>query len=410
MKKSLIICLIYLFMLVSCKGVSNEETKFYDINNMISNYNVCFVDESNYALYKETSDLSYLTSKDSLVSGNYYLALISFDIDLDIYKGYCKNTYNKDMDFLQIFVTSPTTYYYDVYEANTTHYEYVEGHMEFINSNTCMSVNDGIEVDYNVETLSGVKNIQIDIIFELLSTLYFTVTVRNDSYFYEFDILEATKDIYVIDELECEINYDKSKYLYTGSRDYIYIVGYTGNESVINVNTKTPSGRDINQISSGAFSNLTNLNEIIIDKKIKLSPNIFDKNTNLKSITITLLEDEEIAKFFGTTSMFNSTSKSYSTGYGTLTVYIPNTLDTVKINEGSYLSKSAFSNVSSIKYIYLPHYLERIASRAFSGTNIDKIYYDGTKSEFDSLSKGNEWNYGLTGVTLVCSDCEITID
>ena len=91
---------------------------------------------------------------------------------------------------------------------------------------------------------------------------------------------------------------------------------------------------------------------------------------------------------------------------------------TIKVEEGvEIVNANAFAGTNGLKEIYLPNSLEKIGNEALSnnvaGLAFKKvtIYFNGTKAEWDAITKEDGWHDGLnTGSKIVCTDGEYTLE
>lgn len=70
----------------------------------------------------------------------------------------------------------------------------------------------------------------------------------------------------------------------------------------------------------------------------------------------------------------------------------------------------AFYNFYSIKTITLPSTITSIGNYAFYGCNrLTTIIFDGTKEQWNAISKGTYWNYFVPATYVTCSDGTVDI-
>ena len=97
------------------------------------------------------------------------------------------------------------------------------------------------------------------------------------------------------------------------------------------------------------------------------------------------------------------------TGIGTCTdnkIIIPAFVSDYEV---SCIAKEAFLGCTGITEIVLPKTITRIDASAFSGcTSLTSITFGGTKAQWQSVSKGGDWNYGTPTITVKCTDGNIT--
>ena len=86
-------------------------------------------------------------------------------------------------------------------------------------------------------------------------------------------------------------------------------------------------------------------------------------------------------------------------------------VQTIIMNEGTkHLMHNSLAYTSDLSTVYLPNSITQIDKNVFSrNTGDDRkkltIYYNGTKAEWDAISKHEDWQNGLlTGSRVICSD------
>ena len=78
-------------------------------------------------------------------------------------------------------------------------------------------------------------------------------------------------------------------------------------------------------------------------------------------------------------------------------------------NNVTEIEESAFEECSSLKSITIPNSVKRIENYAFAYcTSLNDINFEGTKSEWNSITKGSKWDIGTSNYTIYCTDGTIT--
>ena len=95
----------------------------------------------------------------------------------------------------------------------------------------------------------------------------------------------------------------------------------------------------------------------------------------------------------------------------TLSATVQGNVITIKVQEGvEQLNAKSFASTPDMTEVWLPNTIKSIGSNAFSIQGQDKkdaltIHYDGTKAEWESIQKPNDWAKGMRGGSkIVCTD------
>ncbi len=140
------------------------------------------------------------------------------------------------------------------------------------------------------------------------------------------------------------------------------------------------------EIGSGAFENSGLVSFVFPPSVREVSSRCFMDSRNLRSVTL----GENIMRI---------SPLSFAGCSSLLSVDMPSCIR--EIPDGAFMSSGLMS-------IFIPHGVRRIGDLAFSGCRrMEKIFYDGTESDFRSVSFGNSWNRNLNGeCTLFLKDRE----
>ena len=93
--------------------------------------------------------------------------------------------------------------------------------------------------------------------------------------------------------------------------------------------------------------------------------------------------------------------------------YLLESLESVIIGNGvTYIGSKTFSSCNALKTLTISNSVTRIDSGAFYGCPIEVINYDGTKAEWESIIKEDNfvYNFGRERYTVYCTDGEILYD
>jgi hypothetical protein len=83
-------------------------------------------------------------------------------------------------------------------------------------------------------------------------------------------------------------------------------------------------------------------------------------------------------------------------------VEIPNSVTVIK--------ESTFNGCSNLTHVEIPSHITIIQSDAFSScNNLSYISFSGTIAEWNSISKGWSWNYGVPATEVVCTDGTVAL-
>ncbi len=87
-------------------------------------------------------------------------------------------------------------------------------------------------------------------------------------------------------------------------------------------------------------------------------------------------------------------------------VGLPDKKDDISVTS---IGKESFAFNTGITSITIPTSVTSIGDYAFCDCRgITTIYYKGTKAQWDAISKGNNWDYNIKGVTIKCLDGSMT--
>lgn len=111
-------------------------------------------------------------------------------------------------------------------------------------------------------------------------------------------------------------------------------------------------------------------------------------------------------KFRGTAD--GTTVKCIGAGLTNNTTGAKLNIDISELASLTDIPELALRNCTALESIALPATVTSIGDSAFDGcTNLSKVYYAGTKAEWETVTIGTE-NAPLSSATISCSDGEIT--
>ncbi len=241
-----------------------------------------------------------------------------------------------------------------------------------------------------------------------------------------------------------------------------YVVSdYTGSASEVII-PSTYKGVAVTSIYSEAFYMYDRLTSITIpDSVTSIDNEAFFQCRNLTSVTVpdsvTSIGDDAFANCFSLTSVtFGENSKLKSIGFSAFSnctsltsITIPDSVTSIK--NGAFggcssltsitlpdsvtsICDNAFRGCSSLTSITIPDSVKSIGWNAFSYctsltsitiskrvndigygafincTNLASVTYDGTKAEWENITKGDKWLYNTPTITVHCTDGDIVID
>ena len=184
---------------------------------------------------------------------------------------------------------------------------------------------------------------------------------------------------------------------------------------------------NITSIGDSAFTRCNNLTNITIPESVtSIGTAAFGDCSSLTSITIpesvTSIGDYA---FDGCSSLTNINVEKENSNYSSIDGILFNKAQTVIIkypeekkgtsyeipNSVTIIGNYAFFLCSSLTNITIPEGVTSIGDCAFcSCSNLTSITYNGTQSQWNSISKGLDWKYNSAIKTITCTDGVIQIN
>ncbi len=169
---------------------------------------------------------------------------------------------------------------------------------------------------------------------------------------------------------------------------------------------------DVTNISDYAFYNCTSLISVTIpDSVTSIGNSAFSGCSRLTSITIpdSVTSIGNYA-FFGCKSITSITIPDSVTSIGDRAFLWCSSLISVTIPDSvTSIGNAAFSWCSSLTSITIPDSVRRIGNSAFRGcSSLTSITFQGTKAEWNSITKGSNWDYDTGNYTVHCTDGRFT--
>ena len=149
---------------------------------------------------------------------------------------------------------------------------------------------------------------------------------------------------------------------------------------------------------------------IIPDSVTSIDSEAFESCTSLTSITIpNSVTSIGAYAFYNCSSLTSITIPNSVTSIGIWAFRNCSSLTSITIpNSVTSIGQSTFYNCSSLTSITIPNSVTSIDWSAFNTcTSLTSINFNGTKAQWNSISKGSYWNSGTGNYTIYCTDGNI---
>ena len=170
----------------------------------------------------------------------------------------------------------------------------------------------------------------------------------------------------------------------------------------------------VTEIGDYAFCNWENLEKITISEGVtSIGKSAFDQCSSLANITIPKsVTSIEVDAFFGCSSLTSIVIPEGVTRIKFGTFLVCSNLESVTIpNSVTDIGVLAFSECNSLTNITIPDSVTSIGSSAFCKcSSLTNITYNGTQSQWNSISKASNWKTDSAIKTITCTDGVIQIN
>ena len=96
-------------------------------------------------------------------------------------------------------------------------------------------------------------------------------------------------------------------------------------------------------------------------------------------------------------------------GCSLTTMVIPENITTIGRNVALYDTTGAFE-MSSLTSVVINNKMRMIGTKTFRNcTGLTNITFNGTKSQWNSITKGRNWNENVPASVVHCSDGDVTL-
>lgn len=240
----------------------------------------------------------------------------------------------------------------------------------------------------------------INSLSEMKENGYYAYFVPN---FYYFDN-KRYKDLLFKGELKFASNSD-------GSCTVQKLTPYS--DSVIEIPTTSPYGEMVTSIGSNAFYESKLITDVIIPNTIKeIGFYSFAYCYGLKSISIpdsvTIIESGAFTECLSLEGILIPDSV---TSIGAQAFIRCKSIVGVSIGNGvTSIEENAFSSCFSLRNVSIGSGVTSIGYRAFADcSRLIDIRFNGTIAQWNTISKGGNWNEGVPATSVTCSDGTVTL-
>ena len=170
----------------------------------------------------------------------------------------------------------------------------------------------------------------------------------------------------------------------------------------------------VKSISNGAFGGCSSLVSVtLLNTMTMMGRAIFQDCTSLTSVTLpdTITNFDSVSIFDGCSSLTSVTLPDKMTIIGAAAFMDCTELVSITIPESvTSIEGSAFRGCNKLASITIPSGVKSINYRAFYNCpKLTDFNFNGTMSQWASITKGNEWNLNSAFTVVHCTDGDVTL-
>lgn len=168
----------------------------------------------------------------------------------------------------------------------------------------------------------------------------------------------------------------------------------------------------LRSVKKGAFIYCSSLEEFIAPNILTIPVSMFNGCTKLKSVSLSdNCTSIGLAAFNDCSSLSSFVFPSKLLSIGESAFAGCNKFANIEIpSKVTIIDKQAFSSCQKLESISLPKSLKSIGSEAFADCSVlETISYAGTMAEWNTISLGTNWKYGVSASVVHCSDGNVAI-
>ena len=167
--------------------------------------------------------------------------------------------------------------------------------------------------------------------------------------------------------------------------------------------TSVEIGNSVTSIEMYTFAGCTSLESITIGKSVtSINISAFDRCTSLVNIFVDAANEYYKDIDGNLYSKDGTTLIQYAIGKTATSFTIPDSVTSI----GDY----AFEDCVSLTSVVIPDSVKSIGDQVFRDcTNLTSITFNGTIEEWNTITKGNLWNYKVPATEVICTDGSVAL-